>query len=494
MVNIDAVRIDLEKFSEEVERETYENFSGQKEDIDTASIYARYGHIFEDEDLIYDIKDKRLTARGADKLRMNYLYATLVSGYISHKTTRMDDQINGMQSKAEIEVNGKKMPFQYSAMVLANEPDHSKREAIDNARNMVLDELNPLYNSRLESAYDLAESFGYSNYVAMCQDMSGIDLYALKSQVQNILYRTDRLYTRYFKNICKNVLDLNLADVRKHDISFLFRVKEFDKFFAADRMMNVLDVTLAGMGLDGAKNIHVDAEPREKKRPRAFCSAIKVPDDVVLCIMPKGGIDDYRALFHEMGHAQHFGNVAREQPFEFKCLGDNSVTESYAFLFEHLTGNKNWLNQNFELKDDDVFSLCQFTAFQTLYMVRRYAAKLIYELELHTGVDSPEKIYAQVLGDALKFKHPENHYLNDLDLGFYSANYLRAWMFEVQLRTVLSDKFGTAWWNEKQAGEYLRSLWSTGQKFDAERLARNLGFYGIDEYLLVKQLEKSLRY
>ncbi|HWQ28343.1 MAG TPA: hypothetical protein VNN12_04915, partial [Dehalococcoidia bacterium] len=54
-------------------------------------------------------------------------------------------------------------------------------------------------------------------------------------------------------------------------------------------------------------NIHRDTEPRPRKSPRAFCSAIRVPDEVILVINPHGGHDDYRALFHEAGHAEHFG-------------------------------------------------------------------------------------------------------------------------------------------------------------------------------------------
>ena len=141
------------------------------------------------------------------------------------------------------------------------------------------------------------------------------------------------------------MLGLGLADVRKHDIGFLFRAPHLDKFFAADRMMKVMDDTLDGLGLQLSErpNIHVDAESREKKRPRAFCSAIKVPGDVVLCIRPQGGMDDYRALFHEMGHAQHFGNVSSDMSFEFKYLGDAGLSETYAFLFDHLPGSRDWL-------------------------------------------------------------------------------------------------------------------------------------------------------
>ena len=40
-------------------------------------------------------------------------------------------------------------------------------------------------------------------------------------------------------------------------------------------------------------------------------------------------------LLHELGHALHFANMSRALPFEFRWLGDNSVTEGYAMLFDH---------------------------------------------------------------------------------------------------------------------------------------------------------------
>ena len=61
-----------------------------------------------------------------------------------------------------------------------------------------------------------------------------------------------------------------------------------------------------------------------------------MPGRVVLVIYPQGGQDDYRALFHEAGHTEHFANTSPELPAEHRLLGDNGVTEGFAFLFEHL--------------------------------------------------------------------------------------------------------------------------------------------------------------
>ena len=84
-------------------------------------------------------------------------------------------------------------------------------------------------------------------------------------------------------------------------------------------------------------------EERPEKSPRAFCSLIEAPGKVMLVIQPIGGPDDWRALFHEAGHAEHFGNTRAELKVEERRLGDSAVTEGWAMLMEHLTNDPVWL-------------------------------------------------------------------------------------------------------------------------------------------------------
>ena len=87
----------------------------------------------------------------------------------------------------------------------------------------------------------------------------------------------------------------------------------------------------------------LDLDERPNKSPRAFCAPIEVPDRVVLVIQPIGGPDDWRALFHEAGHTEHFAHTSRDLSMEEKRLGDNAVTEGWAMLLQHLTDEPAWL-------------------------------------------------------------------------------------------------------------------------------------------------------
>jgi hypothetical protein len=190
----------------------------------------------------------------------------------------------------------------------------------------------------------------------------------------------------------------------------------------------------------------------------------------MLVIQPIGGPDDWHALFHEAGHTEHYAHTSADLPVESRRLGDNAVTEGWAMLLELLVNDPAWLERRLDFGKPDEFA-AEATA-GLLYFVRRYAAKFLYELELHAG-DEPETMrqrYVERMQDALKIEVSETDYLADVDPGFYSSSYLRAWAFESTLRGFLREEFGRAWFTRREAGSLLRELWHEGQRPTADEL------------------------
>ena len=68
----------------------------------------------------------------------------------------------------------------------------------------------------------------------------------------------------------------------------------------------------------------------------------------------------------------------------------------------------------------------------------------------------------------------DEKWLDDLDAAFYSAGYLRAWIFEVQLRDWLKGQFGEDWWRNKDAAEVLKENWKTGRMYMPEELSQRI--------------------
>ena len=237
-------------------------------------------------------------------------------------------------------------------------------------------------------------------------------------------------------------------------------------------MLPALEATLAGLGIDleAQGNVHLDIESRPTKSPRAFCAPIEVPGRVMLVIQPIGGPDDWHALFHEAGHTEHYAHTSADLPVEARRLGDNAVTEGWAMLLELLVNEPTWLERRLDFARPEDFA-AEASAGQ-LYFVRRYAAKFLYELELHgeAELESMRGRYVERMQDALKIEVSDVDFLADVDAGFYSSSYLRAWAFESLLRSFLREEFGRAWFTRREAGSLLRELWAEGQRPTADEL------------------------
>ena len=219
---------------------------------------------------------------------------------------------------------------------------------------------------------------------------------------------------------------------------------------------------------------------------------ISVPDDVRLVIRPAGGQSDYQALLHESGHAQHYGWASEQLPPEFKYTGDYALTETYAFLFNHLISDGEWLASFLGLTDNQEFIRSVMLA--RLVSVRRYVAKLNYELRLHADEDlaSSAQLYAELQTSATWFKAQPAEFLFDLDDFFYAASYLRAWAFEVSLREHLKTRFGRRWWSSSRAGDLLKQLWETGDTYSADEMAVQAGLGPISFDPLIDEFNKIL--
>jgi oligoendopeptidase F len=210
--------------------------------------------------------------------------------------------------------------------------------------------------------------------------------------------------------------------------------------------------------------------------------AAQVPQEVYLVVQPRGGRDDYAAILHESGHAEHFGNSSTDLPYEFRWLGDYSVTECFAFTMELLTLDAGWLKQHLAMPDDVIKDYQRYAYTVLFYLIRRYSSKLEYELRLHDDGDlaGKDQLYSEIMQRNLVVKHNPELYLSDVDPGFYCANYLRAWIMWAQLRKYLRKEYGNEWFNSQEAGAYLKKVWSLGQSLPAELLVKEFGYDSLD--------------
>jgi hypothetical protein len=486
---LDRYRERADRFLSALDEEVYLHYSGLKSELDLETIYERFGGLT-------TLEQARAIGAAVDGGgRMRELWRFACEGYLGSLTRSEDQRVSRLEAALEARLDGERIPFRMLRPEMANSDDRERRHRLEQARSeLVASELNPVLLEARERLGEAVHGLGSKSMLDLYLRF-GYPLDDLAAQCRAFLDQTERLYERELEGLLRSSLGLGLAEVARWDVPRLMRGNRWDADFPAGRMLAALKATLAGLGIDlrEQRNVEIDVEPRPSKSPRAFCAAIEIPDRIVLVIKPIGGPDDWRALFHEAGHTEHFAFTSAELPFEWRRLGDNAVSEGWAFLLEHLIANPDWLERL--LAEAEICELAREEAVQTLYFVRRYCAKLLYELELQGDGDAsglPER-YVQLLGAATLIEPSASDYLTDVDEGFYCSSYLRAWAFEAQMRSFLRERFGRRWFGRREAGALLRELWSEGQRLSTDELLRQLGGSPPELGALAEELDQALR-
>jgi hypothetical protein len=471
--DLDSYAAQAEAFVSDLDREYHLHFSGQKPDYEVEAIYEGHRGLF-DQPVVEALRERSTGPNAEDARRAAYLLELALGGYLGRATADLEAAMAELEASLELEIDDRRIGYRAAPVEQANEPDATRRAQIEAARDEQLElALNPLLREKLERSHELVRGLGWSSYGEAWGELRGVDFDALRVQLDAFLAKTEPFYESVLDQELREVLGLGLDEVARADLRRFLRAPQLDAGFPEERLLGSFAETMAALGTDlgSQKNVILDTERRPTKTPRAYCAPVRVPDEVYLVVPRVGGREDFGALFHEGGHAEHYAHVDPTLPIEYRYLGDNSVTESFAFLFEHLTENPSWLRRRLPAADAE--AVVSHGRAVRLHFLRRYAAKLAYELELH-GPDPdlgamPER-YVELLGAATGVRWTRATWLADVDDSFYVTAYLRAWALEARWRAALSERFGGDWFAVAAAGEWLRSLWRQGQRLRAHEL------------------------
>jgi len=248
-----------------------------------------------------------------------------------------------------------------------------------------------------------------------------------------------------------------------------------------------------GFDLENEPNIRLDLDDRPQKSPRACVIPSDPPSVVHLITRAQGGLHDYQAFLHEAGHALHYAGVDPNLPYTFRNISrDHALTEIYSYILEAITREPEWHAHYFGLSDEEAAGNAEATTFLEAVLFRRYTAKLQFELDFwarfnEDGGGGPEG-YEERLTEATGVRYRADAYLADMDGGFYSADYLRAWIRSAQLRDYLVREMGENWWRNAETGDRLRALFAEGTRPSSEEIAARLGYQPLDTAPLLREL------
>jgi len=490
------------EFEERLARYLYERSEegravrvGEKETSEQAEIVRRYADLFSREQL-EALRDAEEAAAGDERELLYRLRKTCEGGLVSAALVDREDELENRLLAERVTFRGEEMPLRNAQAQLAVLPAYADRDELGELQADASARFNPDRLELLAAGEELsAELSRIADPIERNEEEKGISLEelsaALKAASDEAALSFAALRERWFEKL----LGPEREEVpSSFHTSYMRRLSPLESTYTKERATEVCLATLTELGFDLAakSNIKLDLDDRPQKSPRACVIASDPPSVVHLITRAQGGLHDYQAFLHEAGHALHYGGVDASLPYTFRRISrDHALTEIYSYIVEAISREPGWHARHFGLSDERAAENAEATVFLEALLFRRYEAKLRYELGFWSRFASdggtPEG-YEEFLTEATGIRYRSDGYLSDMDAGFYSADYLRAWIRSAQLRRHLIDTVGEDWWRNAQTGELLADLFRRGTTLSSEEVAAQLGYDPLDTAPLLGEI------
>jgi hypothetical protein len=468
---------------------------GEKETSEQAEIVARYVDLFTREQLETLWEGER-AAEGDQREQLYRLRKVCEGGIVSAELVEREDALENAELAARLTFQGEELPLRAAQARLAVLHGYRDREELGDLYADLSATFNDERLELLRTGEELAaELSGEPDPVARNEEEKAISMRALAEALGKAGAAAEQAYLRLRETWFECLLGPEREEQpRSYHMAYVRRLSPLEAMYTKERATDVCLETLKELGFDLAAdpNIKLDLDDRPQKSPRACVIASDPPKIVHLITRAQGGLHDYQAFLHEAGHALHYAGCDPQLPYVFRRISrDHALTEIYSYIVVAISREPGWHALHFGLSDEDAQRNAEATTFLEALLFRRYSAKLDFELDFwkrfsEDGGSSAG--YAERLTAATGVRFRSDAYLSDTDAGFYSADYLRAWIRSAQLRAKLVEDVGEAWWRSPETGERLRALFLEGTKPSSEEVAGRLGFDPLDTKPLLQEL------
>ena len=468
---------------------------GEKETSEQAAIVARYADLFT-RDQLAALREAEAAADESSRERLTRLRLTCEGGLATRELAARSDALENATLAARLEWGGDSIPLRTGQARLAVEEEYAARDALGELVREASATFNgdrlELLRAREALEGELSE---IGDPVARSEAEKEIDLRALFDALEAARLSATPAFEAMRARWLPELLGADVEETPSSaHLAWMRRLSPLVSTYSKERAVPVCQATLRALGfdLDDEPGIRPDLEDRPQKSPRACVIAADPPRVVHLITRAMGGLHDYEVLLHEAGHALHYANVDPALPFTFRGVSrDHALTEIYSFTLDSLTRIPEWHALHFGLSDAEAEHNATAASFVEALMFRRYTAKLGYELafwERFADDGGTPLGYEERLTAASGLRYHESNFVSDMDAGFYSADYLRAWIRAAQVRAYLTAEVGEDWWRRTETGDFLRALFRQGTRPTSEQVAAQIGYEPLDTAPLVAEL------
>ncbi len=469
---------------------------GEKEVSERAEIVGRYSDLFTPAQLEALREAEEVASPGDERERLYRLRKTCEAGLIAAELAAREDALENAVLAARVEFQGEELPLRSAQAKLAVLTSYAERDELGELAGDASAIFNDERLNVLRAGETLeAEVSGMDDPIQRIEDEKAISLRELERVLDQASTAASTVYTRLRERWFERLLGPEREPLpNSYHVAYLRRLSPLESIYTKERAVAVCMETLAELGFDleAEPNIKLDLDDRPQKSPRACVIPSDPPQVVHLITRAQGGLHDYQAFLHEAGHALHYAGCDPALPYTFRNISrDHALTEIYSYIVEAISRQPEWHARHFGLSDEEAATNAEATIFMEALLFRRYVAKFQFELDFwgRLAEDGGTRDgYAEKLTEATGVRYRADGHLADMDAGFYSADYLRAWIRAAQLRSYLEGEVGPEWWRSPETGDRLRALFAEGTKPSSEEIAGRIGFDPLDTSPLLAEL------
>ncbi len=469
---------------------------GEKEVSEQAAIVERYSDLFTRAQLAALREAEEQAPAGRERERLYRLRKTCEGGLITAELAERQDALENAILAARVEFKDEELPLRSAQARLAVLESYAEREDLGRLAADLSATFNDDRLSVIRAGETLdAEISGIDDPVERNEEEKGISLRELEGALARASAAIEDVFARLRERWFERLLGEEREEVpNSFHVAYMRRLSPLERIYTKERAVPVCMDTLARLGFDleAEPNVKLDLDDRPQKSPRACVIPSDPPQVVHLITRAQGGLHDYQAFLHEAGHALHYAGCDPALPYTFRNISrDHALTEIYSYIVEAISRRPDWHARYFGLSDEEAAENAEATVFMEAFLFRRYVAKFQFELDFwgrFAADGGTADGYSERLTAATGTRYRSDGYLADMDAGFYSADYLRAWIRSAQLRSYLEREVGADWWTNTETGERLRALFAEGTTPSSEEIAARIGFEPLDTQPLLVEL------
>ncbi|QWU16163.1 hypothetical protein SAMN04487895_102419 [Paenibacillus sophorae] len=477
--------ITLKKFQQEIAIYLHGN-NGSNIKKKLSDIYMNYSELFNLENIINSLENI-INSNHLDGI--TYLSELMKENLIINGMS-FQNQLSLKKAQNSIIWNGELYSLQTTMSRLLLEPSRiNRKELFSSVEDIFTDKLNPIYKKLYKSYNNFAEKLNLGDYTNLCISLLKINKTNSLAELHSFLDQTNHIYFTSLEFVTNQKLNLSLSQLERHDAFHLwnlndnFRYSDYNQ--AIDKTLDYLK-TMGFGDILRRVNFIID-----KSFSRSFCIPLIIPDKIILVYSIRNRADDFKILFHELGHALHLAGSTKDLTNGRALWINPIISEAFAFLFEGLVTNKSFVTSFFGSQSESYY---YYSTLNTLYLVRFYIAKLLFEYsnQNESAEENTISYWGQLFSEITGFKASGKSAFYDRDFFMGANNYIKGWFLFAQINNYLEDKYGDEWFSNNEASAFLMNLWLKCSYISPEDISTKLGYRSLNGDALIKYLKTKL--